>query len=168
MTPAARPRRHLMLGIALLATLAATVWVSRWETDEESATAPARPRPSRPPATERGADAVALTLPAPRAPGEGTITDLFAPRSWRAAPAPVPTPPAPPPSAPPLPFTYLGKLILDGEVVVFVSTPERNFAVREGELIDGTYRIDKIAPPTLSLTYLPLNEKQTLEIGRAN
>ena len=70
--------------------------------------------------------------------------------------------------APPLPFTYLGKLIIDGEVVVFVSTPERNFAVRKGDLINGTYRIDRIAPPTLSLTYLPLNEKQTLEIGRAN
>lgn len=167
MTPAARPRRHLMLGIALLATLAATVWVSRWETGEERATAPARPRPSRPPAAERAADAVALTIPAPRAPGEGTITDLFAPRSWRAAPTPT-APTAPPPSAPPLPFTYLGKLIIDGEVVVFVSTAERNFAVRKGDLIDGTYRIDQIAPPTLSLTYLPLNEKQTLEIGRAN
>ncbi|APR05147.1 hypothetical protein [Thauera chlorobenzoica] len=162
------PHRRLVLGIALLATLAATVWVSRWETGEDVAAVPASQRQPRPPAAGKGAraaDSAALTVPAPRTAGEGTITDLFAPRSWRVAPAPAP---ALPPSAPPLPFTYLGKLIIDGEVVVFVSTPERNFAVRKGDLINGTYRIDRIAPPTLSLTYLPLNEKQTLEIGRAN
>ncbi len=161
-------RRRLVLGIALLATLAATVWVSRWETGEDVAAVPASQRQPRPLAAGKGArtaDSAALTVPAPRLPGEGRIIDLFAPQSWRVASAP---PPAPPPSAPPLPFTYLGKLIIDGEVVVFVSTPERNFAVREGDLIDGSYRIDQIAPPTLSLTYLPLNEKQTLEIGRAN
>ena len=32
-------------------------------------------------------------------------------------------------------------------------------------VIDGAYRVDAIAPPTLKLTYLPLNQVQQLNIG---
>jgi len=34
-----------------------------------------------------------------------------------------------------------------------------------GTVIDGMYRIDTIAPPTLTVTYLPLNQVQQLNIG---
>jgi hypothetical protein len=32
-------------------------------------------------------------------------------------------------------------------------------------VLDGEYRVVEIAPPVMSVIYLPLNEKQTLQIG---
>jgi hypothetical protein len=37
--------------------------------------------------------------------------------------------------------------------------------VHKGEQIEGVYRVDAIAPPTLTLTYLPMNQVQQLNIG---
>ncbi len=92
--------------------------------------------------------------------------DLFGTRSWNPPPPPPPPPaPAPPPMAPALPFVYLGKK-LEGEAwEVYLGHGEQSFVVREGMVLEGTYRIDRIAPPQLSLTYLPLGQAQTLSIG---
>jgi hypothetical protein len=49
--------------------------------------------------------------------------------------------------------------------VIFLVNGDRVLTVKEGDVIDGTYRADSIAGSTLSLTYLPLNIKQTLNIG---
>jgi hypothetical protein len=35
----------------------------------------------------------------------------------------------------------------------------------KGAVLDGTYRVESIAPPVLTLTYLPLNQQQQLNIG---
>ncbi len=37
--------------------------------------------------------------------------------------------------------------------------------VRAKTVIDGVYRVDAIAPPLMSLTYLPMNLVQQLNIG---
>jgi hypothetical protein len=37
--------------------------------------------------------------------------------------------------------------------------------VKKGMQIDGMYRVDAIAPPTLTITYLPMNQVQQLNIG---
>lgn len=91
--------------------------------------------------------------------------NLFTKRDWN-PPAPAPAPAAPaPPVAPPLPFTFLGKK-LEGETwEVYLSRGEQSFIAREGQTLDRVYRIDKIAPPALTLTYLPLGQTQTLAIG---
>ena len=39
------------------------------------------------------------------------------------------------------------------------------FIVREGMSLDGSYRVKSIAPPTLTLIYLPLKQLQTIPIG---
>ena len=36
-----------------------------------------------------------------------------------------------------------------------------------GDVIEGTYRVDGIVGSTLSLTYLPLNIQQKLDVGHA-
>jgi hypothetical protein len=91
--------------------------------------------------------------------------DLFSTRNWN------PPPPPPPPAAeaaavaPTLPFAFLGKK-LEGDIwEVYLNRGEQTFIVREGQTLDGIYRIDKIAPPSLALTYLPLGQSQTLQIG---
>jgi hypothetical protein len=83
-------------------------------------------------------------------------------------PAPVDNtpPPAPPaPSAPPLPFVYIGKAVGEGAWEVFLARGDKTYIVRNKMVIDGVYRVDAIAPPTLTLTYLPLNQVQQLNIG---
>jgi hypothetical protein len=96
------------------------------------------------------------------------IVNAFEQRSW-APPAPKIKPgPPPSPQAPPLPFTYIGKMMEDGRIVVFLTQGERNFAVRSGDKLDNLYQIDEIKPTMMLLTYLPLNKQQSLPIGGAN
>ncbi|WP_229503742.1 hypothetical protein [Massilia putida] len=93
----------------------------------------------------------------------------FTHQDWTPPPPPPqqqPAPPPPPPTAPPLPFTFIGKSVGDGVWEVYLARGARTYVVRDkGEVIDGTYRVDAITPPVLTLTYLPLNQVQQLNIG---
>ncbi|MDB5950038.1 MAG: hypothetical protein JWR65_1893 [Massilia sp.] len=94
--------------------------------------------------------------------------DAFASHDWTPPPPkPVVAPPAPPPppSAPPLPFTFLGKAVANGAWEVFLARGNETLIVRDKMVIDGVYRIDAIAPPGMTITYLPLNQVQQLNIG---
>lgn len=90
----------------------------------------------------------------------------FGSHNWTPLPPPpTPPPPPPPPSAPPLPFTYIGKAVSNGEWEVFLARGNETLIVRNKMVIDGVYRIDAIAPPGMTFTYLPLNQVQQLNIG---
>jgi hypothetical protein len=64
-----------------------------------------------------------------------------------------------------LPFAFIGKLIDDGKTIVFLTKADRNYVVRLGDTIDGTYRVDEIGEQSMTLTYLPLESKQSLAVG---
>lgn len=95
---------------------------------------------------------------------------VFGSRDWTPPPPPPPAPsappPPPPPTAPPLPFTLLGKALENGVWEVYLARAGQTYIVKPKTVIDGTYRVDAIAPPLLTLTYLPLNQVQQLNIGR--
>ena len=119
-------------------------------------------------------DSVALGLPQPqRGDSADEPSDLFAAKSWYVPPPPPPPPPqakpAPPPrpTAPPLPFAYLGSYQESATHVIFLVRGDRILTVSIGEVIEGTYRVNGITGSTLSLTYLPLNVVQSLNIGSA-
>ena len=105
---------------------------------------------------------------------QGTPVDLFRSQNWNSPPPP-PAPvqvamqAAPPtPMAPPIPFKLIGKK-LDGEIwEIFLARGNMVFVVRQNDVIEGTYKIGKIAPPSMELTFLPLNQIQTLSIGNAD
>jgi hypothetical protein len=103
----------------------------------------------------------------------GEPVNVFTSKSWYVPPPPPPPPPPPvkvapaPPTAPPLPFTFLGRYADGDKPVFFLVKGDRVLTVKEGDIIDGNYRVDGIAGSTLGLTYLPLNIKQTLDIGGA-
>ncbi|AMP72332.1 hypothetical protein PP715_22835 [Ralstonia solanacearum] len=90
------------------------------------------------------------------------IAQAFPSRDW--APPPPPAPP-PKPTAPPLPFVVIGKKWEDGQWQVFLGRNEETFVVKTGDTFDGRYRVDSIAPPSMTLIYLPLKARQTLTIG---
>jgi hypothetical protein len=93
-------------------------------------------------------------------------TGLFGSQNWTPPPPPPPKPgPPPPPMAPPIPFTYIGKKFDGSNWEVYIMRGEQTYVVREQTVLESTYRIDSIKPPTLTLTYLPLQQVQTLTIG---
>jgi hypothetical protein len=105
-----------------------------------------------------------------RASGAAEPRNAFESKSWYvpppAPPAPSPAQAAPPPAptAPRLPFTYLGQYQEGPKLVILLMQGERMLVVNEGDLIDATYRVDGIRGATLTLTYLPLNIKQLLNV----
>ena len=90
--------------------------------------------------------------------------DLFESRSWKPPPAAVERAPEPPPRVPELPFAYVGRLVEHGESTVFLEAEDRLHAVKAGQTVDGRYRVDEIHDDTVSLTYLPLGARQTLQL----
>ena len=98
----------------------------------------------------------------------GETGNAFESKSWYVPPPPPPPPkplPPPPPTAPPLPFSYLGRYEDLAKPVIFLVRGDRILLVSAGDVIEGTYRVDGIVGTTLGLTYLPLNIRQTLDIG---
>jgi len=71
------------------------------------------------------------------------------------------------PGVPQLPFTYIGKQLSAGHWEVYLARGDDTLIVHDQMTIDDTYRVDSIAPPNLTLVYLPLKLVQTLDIGNA-
>jgi hypothetical protein len=118
---------------------------------------------------EKGSDTMIAAL-RPRTRSAVPV-DAFALQNWNPPPPPPPpasTLPPPKPVAPPLPFTVLGKKLEDGTWEVFLGEQDNTYIVRASDMIGNTYRVESIAPPTAVVTYLPLNERQTLQIGSAD
>lgn len=92
--------------------------------------------------------------------------DPFASRSFAsAAPAAAGAArPAGKPAAPPLPFVYLGKVIEEGKLAVFLAHGEESYSVAAGDTIGGEYRVDAVTESEVRFTYLPLKTKQKLPL----
>ncbi|MGH8629859.1 MAG: hypothetical protein ACREU7_03710 [Burkholderiales bacterium] len=174
-------QRWLLLGGLLVVTLATAAWVGdRTSPDSEvvAASEPDSGTPSSPAISSRHNapdEAPQVNLEKLQSRDLGTTSrDPFAvrkPRVDKPRP-PAPAVPAvqvvaapPPPSAPPLPFTYIGRLVEGDDVAVFLSQGDRNLVVRQGETIDSIYRVEHVAENAITLTYLPLDQRQTIVIG---
>lgn len=186
-------RRHIVMGVAALGAAALAIFGDK--TPESSvaeaverrppvvvatATAPASTvapvRRAGAPNSAAAEPAILRLLPRAALIGEGDEAmgrpgDVFGRQDWTPPPPPPPPQstvaavPPPPPMAPPLPFTYLGKAAENGRWEVFLAVGEKTYVVHDKMVIDGMYRVDAIAPPNLTLTYLPLNQVQQLNIG---
>ncbi|HSQ04144.1 MAG TPA: hypothetical protein VLN59_08915 [Burkholderiales bacterium] len=168
MTPA---RRRLVLVVLTALTGVVVQWTGSSEHGKEALAVPTgagSPAPATPGAAgEKGAETRAIIdLGRLKRPAFGAeSSDLFGSRNWMPPPAPAR---AAAPMAPPLPFTYFGRMLEDGRTVVFLAQGERTFTVGAGDTIDHRYRVDQIGRESVILTYLPLQQKQTLPIGVIN
>jgi len=155
-------QRRALLGVALTATLMAVVSANQLERETRPAKSPAVSPVETASKPEAGIPLEKLRRPAERA----NAVDVFVSKSWYVPPPPAKALPPPPPLAPPLPFTYMGKLLdAPDRVVVFLVRGDRVYTVSPGDVIDDTYRVEALAGGQLTLTYLPLDIKQTLNIG---
>lgn len=166
-------RRHLVLGSALTLTLAAVVWASRTEAPADSNVAPRAPAETAPPKRDAAVTdfGLARVNSARQTEDAGPKRNAFAARSFYVpppAPKLAPPPPPPPPKAPPLPFRYMGMLKDgDGLLQVFVTQGERVLSLAPGDVIDNTYRVEKVGADEVKFLYIPLNELQTLRVGNS-
>jgi hypothetical protein len=161
-----------------LPLLGIAAWLALSEPPADVAEAAARPTQSRTPpssATSRKDKAVPPPIVEAVIPREqlvpaehrqGPRRDLFAARSW--APEQVeqlaPTPAAEP-SQPAL--TYPGKLFDGEQWQVYIAMNDTTLILTRGASIEGRYRVEDIAPPTLSLRNLQSMQLETLAIGDA-
>jgi hypothetical protein len=169
--------RHIALGAALAVAAGFAIFGDKSPSGavvgpapRAASVAPAAPARANLTAS-KPAETVAILRLAPRAtliadgadaPGDGA----FGSQNWTPPPPPpAPPPPAPPPSAPPLPFTFIGKAVANGEWEVFLARGNETLIVRNKTTIDGAWRVDRIAPPSITFTYLPMNQVQQLNIG---
>lgn len=100
--------------------------------------------------------------------------DPFAPRSWTAVIEPVVVSQAPSPavveaspvieSTPPLPFKFLGKFNDGTELVVYLGRGEQTLVAKNGETLEGIYKVVDITEKSIEFVYLPRDEKQSLMI----
>ena len=76
-------------------------------------------------------------------------------------------PPPPAPVAPPMPYRVAGQVIHDGPPRVVLARDDRVFFVREGDTLDGGYRVESIKSDAVTLVYTPLDERQKLPVASA-
>jgi len=90
------------------------------------------------------------------------------PRKPPPPPVAVEAAPPLPPTAPPLPFTAVGaiqgKKIGNGQLQAFIQQGEALTVIQKGDTIAGNYRVDDITSDRVVFTYLPLGQKQSLQL----
>lgn len=173
MTAISARQRWLVYVVAAVLTLVAMRWAGGQDREAPPEAASGRPARETPARVEPvAAPDVNLDRLARRA-HDRPSGDLFKPNSWREialAEARRSAPPSPPPKpqAPPLPFKYMGKLVEGERTLVFLTRADRNHIVKAGDTIDGDYRVDEVGEQSITLTYLPLGERQHLALGEGN
>lgn len=81
------------------------------------------------------------------------------------APPVVFTPPVPtgPPPPPPIPLKYIGTFSLDGRRVASFSDARGNtFSAKEGDVLEGRYRLLRIGPDSVDVAYIDGSARQTI------
>jgi hypothetical protein len=171
----ARPLKQRVLLAALAVTIVLSAASAKeWRSAEEAVQPPQLPERH----TSRQAARPLARIELERvdrqdaaAKDEKTASHAFRAMSWYVPPPPPPPPPPPkplpppPPTAPPMPFSFMGRYEEGTTRIILLVRDERIYTVSEGEVIDNTYRVERLTGGQLELTYLPLNIKQTISAG---
>lgn len=115
------------------------------------------------PGAAKGMNVLAL----PERPLLGELrSELFSSHSWQPPAPKISAAPAAPvaPSAPPMPYRYAGKLVQGGEYSVLLSKGDAVFPIREGDTLEGAYRVEAIGETQVTLVYLPLGRKENIPV----
>ena len=168
----ARPWRQRVLFSALAVTIALTAASGKSRPTPDEPVLPTKsptPSASRQPAqTLPRVELERLQLQKGAAETDPAASNAFKAVSWYVPPPPPPPPkplPPPPPTAPPMPFSFMGRYDDGKKLIILLVKGDRVYTVSEGEVIDNTYRVDRLTVGQLELTYLPLNIKQTISTG---
>ena len=110
-----------------------------------------------------------IVPPARASLDQAAASNLFASNSWLPPPPPAPPElapaPPPPPTAPPVPFNFVGLLQDQAKPTAFLAKDDKLLLVSAGDTLDGAYRIESVSASEIVLTYLPLNQRQSILIS---
>lgn len=67
--------------------------------------------------------------------------------------------------APPMPYRFAGRVRKGGEEEFLLSKGELVFPVKEGDTIDGTYKVVAVKPDGIELVYLPLGTTERIMVS---
>jgi hypothetical protein len=103
-----------------------------------------------------------VALPA-RSALEKIAADPFSSHSW--------LPPRPKfapavnaaPVAPPLPYRFAGQLLLDSGMQVFLARGDEIIPVKQGDTVDGQYRVESVGATSMTLVHIATNTRQVME-----
>lgn len=182
MVDKAQSQSSPIVWVALVLTLAAVAWTAMQESEVEDVDLVQETRPvttareisdSQADSLLENEEKVAVKQNAyawqqiDRDADHQRIKDIFAPKSWVVKPKVVArnTQPAPPPAptAPPLPFTYMGKLDQGADgVQVFLMQNDKVLTVRVGDKVNRQWRLDHESESMLTFTFMPLEQQAQL------
>jgi hypothetical protein len=72
---------------------------------------------------------------------------------------------APVPVAPPLPFRFAGQFHRESGIEVYVARGEEIFPVKEGDILDGQYKVDSVSATEVNFVHVPSGERQTIQFS---
>ena len=67
--------------------------------------------------------------------------------------------------APPMPYRFAGRVRRGGEEEFLLSKGELVFPVKEGDTIDGTYKVVAVKPEGIELIYIPLGTSERITVS---
>jgi len=115
---------------------------------------------------ERAAPASAsLGLAIPQRAGLGEPSSKLFSTPPARKPARVVAAPPPPPAAPPLPYRFAGIVRQGDDVQILVARGDRVIPVKEGDVLDGAYRVASATTEHVELVYVPLGTTQRIAVS---
>jgi hypothetical protein len=153
-------RRPSRIAVLIACFAALVLWIAFDGNDRSTPAAGARVTAS----SETAASSVAgkPTLPA-RSALEKFVADPFSSHAW--------VPPRPKlapvvnaaPVAPPLPYRFAGQLFLDSGMQVFLARGDEIIPVKQGDTVDGQYRVESVSTTSMALVHIATNTRQVME-----
>jgi len=64
-----------------------------------------------------------------------------------------------------MPYRFAGKLLQDGKLQVFLAKDDVVVPIRQGDTLDGAYRVESIGEAQITLLYLPLKHKESIPVN---
>ena len=94
-------------------------------------------------------------------------SDPFSAHSWLPPAKPASAAAAPPaaPVAPPLPFRFAGQFYRDTGAEVYLAKGEEIFPVKEGDTLDGQYRVEAVTPSEVRFLHVPSGTSQIMQFS---
>ena len=160
-----------VIWIALALTLIASIWTSKQESPVDDMVV-MQPKIKRHALAINTTSSVTDSLVSePIAMQRGEVDDSprniftsFADESALVAESAAPQPEPPPVN----PFIYAGKIVDEGNVMVFLTEGSNNYSVKAGDYIDDVWQVLAIAPPLMTIQYVPRKIKMQMQIGVAS
>lgn len=160
MTPI-RIRRPPRIAILIACFAALALWIALDGKERGTPSAPAQIAASSKNAATGAADKP-TQLPA-RAALPKSLADPFSRHSWL-PPAPKAAPAAKAALVvPPLPYRFAGQLLIDSGTEVYLARGDEIIPVKQGDTVDGQYRVESVGPTSVTLLHIPSDTRQTME-----